>query len=263
MNILFLGDIIGRPGRTAVRRALPGLRQRYSPDFIIANAENSAGGKGVNARIAAELLGMGIHALTGGNHSFRVKGCQELYEGEERLIRPANFPPGAPGRGWGVYPSDAGFPVAVLNLCGRTFMSPYDDPWRMAADMVDELRRETPIIILDFHAEATSEKIAMGWWLDGRATAVIGTHTHVQTADERVLPNGTAYITDAGMSGPHDSVIGAEKGAVLDSLLTLMPARFEVADGGDLRVCGVFIEVDPLEGHALRIERVRVDLDAQ
>ncbi|MCB2154928.1 TIGR00282 family metallophosphoesterase [bacterium] len=260
MNILFIGDIFGRPGRTAVKKALPELRKRYEPDFIIANAENSAGGKGVNRKIVEEFLDLGIDCLTGGNHSMYQKGCDEIYDAERRLLRPANFPEGTPGIGAAVYDSAAGFPVAVMNFCGRAFMAHFDDPFRGAAAMADRLAKETPIIIFDFHAETTSEKIAMGWFMDGRASAVIGTHTHIQTADERILPKGTAYITDSGMTGPYDSVIGCGTDIILETMLTLRPKRFEVAEPRDVRVCGLFIEVDPMNGIARKVERVRVDL---
>lgn len=260
MNILFIGDIVGRPGRDAVKRALPGLRERYEADFVIVNGENSAGGKGITAKITNELLNLGVDCLTGGNHSFHQRGCDDIYQTEQRLLRPENFPPGSPGSGFGLYNSQAGFPVAVLNVCGRAYMAEFDDPFRTLDRMIEQARSETPIICVDFHAETTSEKIAMGWYLDGRASAMFGTHTHVQTADERVLPKGMAHITDAGMTGPYDSVIGADKQAVLKTMLTLRPKRFDVAPPRDVRVCGAFVEVDPLDGKARRIERVRVDL---
>ena len=260
MNILFIGDIFGRPGRAAVKKALPELRKRYEPDFIIANAENSAGGKGVNRKIVEEFLDLGIDCLTGGNHSFYQKNCDELYDSERRLLRPANFPEGTPGMGAAVYESAAGFPVAVMNFCGRTFMPHFDDPYRGASAMAESLAGETPIIFLDFHAEATSEKVAMGWFMDGRVSAVVGTHTHIQTADERVLPKGTAYITDSGMTGPYDSVIGTDTDIILETMLSLRPKRFDVAAPRDVRLCGVFIAVDPISGRANHIERVRVDL---
>ncbi|MDK2971583.1 MAG: 2,3-cyclic-nucleotide 2-phosphodiesterase [Candidatus Sumerlaeota bacterium] len=260
MNILFIGDIFGRPGRDAVRKALPELRRELAPDMIIANCENSAGGKGVTPRIAEELFGRGIDVLTGGNHSFYQRDTNGLFDQETRLLRPENFPPGTPGRGIGIYDSSAGFPVAVLNLCGRAFMDHYADPFRTIDRLIDEARRETPIIFVDFHAETTSEKVAMGWYVDGRVTAMVGTHTHIPTADERVLPGGTAHITDTGMTGPYDSVIGADKDAVLGALLTLRPHRFGVAEPRDVRLCGVLVEVDQLTGRALRIERVRRDL---
>jgi metallophosphoesterase (TIGR00282 family) len=260
MNILFIGDIFGRPGRSGFKKALPLLRERYAPDFLIVNCENSAGGKGVTREIVNELLDQGVDVLTGGNHSLHQKGCEPLFDEEERLIRPANYPPGTPGRGWTIAESAAGFPVAVLNICGRAFMENFDDPFRTVSQLITQARKSTPLIIVDFHAETTSEKMAMGWFLDGQVTAVIGTHTHIQTADERVLPNGTGYITDAGMSGPYDSVIGADREAVLEALMTLRPKRFEVAAARDVRVCGAFLEVDPIDGQTRRIERVRVDL---
>ena len=260
MNIVFIGDIFGRPGREAMRRAMPEIRRRHEPDFVIANGENSAGGKGINADIVQELLGLGVDCITGGNHSFHVRGSEAVHDEEPRLLRPANFPPGTPGRGMGIYTSDAGFPVAVINACGRTFMQQYDDPWRLLTGLVEQARRQTPLVVVDFHAEASSEKVAMGWHLDGLATAVLGTHTHVQTADERVLPGGTAHISDAGMTGPHDGVIGADRERVLEAMLTLRPHRLDVAPGEDSRVCGVVVEADPLTGKARRIERLRVDV---
>lgn len=260
MNILFIGDIYGRPGRVGLRKALPRLKETYAPDLIIANAENSAGGKGVTPQIVRELLGLGVDVITGGNHSLHQRGSEDVHDDEPRLLRPANFPPGTPGRGHCIVSSAAGFPVAVLNLCGRAFMAHFDDPFRAIDELVAEARRTTPLVIVDFHAETTSEKVAMGWYLDGRVTAVLGTHTHIQTADERVLPQGTAHITDAGMTGPYESVIGADREAVMHAMLTLRPARFDVAAGRDVRVCGAFVEADPMTGLALRIERVRVDI---
>lgn len=260
MNIVFIGDIYGSPGRAGLRKALPAIRERHAPDFIIANGENSAGGKGITPRIAKELLDLGVDVLTGGNHSFAVRGSEALHDEEDRLLRPANFPPGTPGRGMGVYTSLAGFPVAVVNACGRTFMQNYDDPFRVLERLVRDARRHTPLVVVDFHAEATSEKVAMGWHLDGLATAVLGTHTHVPTADEAVLPGGTAFLSDAGMSGPYDGVIGADRDIVLGAMLTLRPARFETAPGRDVRVCGAVVQADPLTGRATRIERIRIDL---
>lgn len=262
MNILFIGDIYGRPGRVAVKRALQDLRKRHALDFIIANCENSAGGKGVTHDTAHELLDLGIDVLTGGNHSLHQKGCDDLFQDEDRLLRPENFPPGTPGRGWGVFPSAAGHHVAVLNVCGRAFMEPFADPFRCAWKIVEMARRETPIVVLDFHAETTSEKIAMGYYLDGHASAVLGTHTHVQTADERILPGGTACLTDVGMTGPHDGVIGADREAVLSAMLSMRPRRFDVAAGTDTKLHGVVLEVDPLSGKSLRIERVKVNVGA-
>jgi len=260
MNILFIGDIYGRPGRVALRKAMPKLREQYAPDFIVANAENSAGGKGVTAQIVRELLDLGVDVISGGNHSMHQRGSDDVHEDELRLLRPANFPPSTAGRGMCVVDSAAGFPVAVINLCGLAYMAHFDEPFRTVDALAEQARETTPLVIVDFHAETTSEKVAMGWYLDGRATAVLGTHTHIQTADERVLPQGTAHITDAGMTGPYDSVIGADKDAVLHAMLTLKPTRFDVAAARDVRVCGAFVEADPISGKALRIERVRVDV---
>ncbi|MDX1971213.1 MAG: TIGR00282 family metallophosphoesterase [Candidatus Sumerlaeia bacterium] len=260
MNILFIGDLYGRPGRDALKKALPGLMKQYAPDMVIANGENVAGGKGITEKLAREIFDCGVDVITGGNHSFHQQHSDDLHAEEERLLRPENFPPGTPGHGWTVYNSSAGHPVCVMNVCGRSFMNNFDDPFRAVDRMLKSVRDTAPVILLDFHAETTSEKVAMGWYLDGRVTAVMGTHTHIQTADERILPGGTAYITDVGMTGPYDSVIGAEKNAVIESLLTLRPKRFEVAPPNDVRLCGVFVQCDPLTGRAERIERVCVAL---
>ncbi|MEQ8819366.1 MAG: TIGR00282 family metallophosphoesterase [Sumerlaeia bacterium] len=260
MNILFIGDIFGQPGRVAVKKLVPELRRRYEAEFVIANAENAAHGKGVTAKIVAELLDCGIDCLTGGNHSFAVQKSEEVHDREVRLLRPANMPPGTPGHGAGIYDSAAGFRVGVANVCGRAFMAHYDDPFREAAALVKDLRRDTPIVILDFHAETTSEKVGMGWFLDGKCSAVLGTHTHIPTADETILPEGTGYITDAGMTGPYRSIIGGEIEPILYTMRTLQRRRFGVAEPKDVRLCGVFLEVDPLTGETRRIERIREDL---
>lgn len=228
--------------------------------MLIVNGENSAGGKGITAKIVQELLKLGVDVITGGNHSLHQKGSEDIHNDELRLLRPANYPPGTPGHGMTIYNSAAGFPVAVINFCGRAFMAHFDDPFRTADDLVSEALETTPIVFVDFHAETTSEKVAMGWYLDGRASAVVGTHTHIQTADEAILPNGTAYITDAGMTGPYHSVIGANKEAVLGALTTLRPRRFDCAEPVDVRVCGLYVEVDPMNGRATKVERVRVNV---
>jgi hypothetical protein len=261
MNILFIGDIFGNPGRTAIKKLVPNLRRELEADLVIANCENSAGGKGVNEKIGRELFAAGCDVLTGGNHIFAQKDSYDFIEREERLVRPLNYPGGAPGRGWVVHASEAGPLVGVINACGRSFMGPhYDDPFRAVDQAVEEIRHSTPIIILDFHAETTSEKMAMGWYLDGRVSAVLGTHTHIPTADERLLHRGTAYITDTGMTGPYDSVIGDNKEVILEAMLSQMPKRFEVAEGREVALCGVLIEVDVQTGIAKRIKRIRREL---
>lgn len=257
MNILFIGDIFGRPGRQAIKKILPRLRDQLEADLVIANCENSAGGKGITEKAAAELFNAGCEVLTGGNHMYAQKSSYDYIESEHRLVRPINYPPGAPGRGAIVHESAAG-PVAVINACGRTFMGPhYDDPFRAIDKALAEIEEHTRLVIVDFHAETTSEKVAMGWYLDGRVTAVLGTHTHIPTADERLLHKGTAYITDAGMTGPYDSVIGDDKEIILEAMLTQRPKRFEVAPANEVSLNGVLIEANPQTGEALSIRRVR------
>jgi len=253
LRILFVGDVHGRPGRRAVARRVPALRREWQVDFVVANAENSAGGVGLTPQTAAELFEAGVDALTGGNHTWAKREAYELLDADPRLVRPANYPPGVPGRGSTVL-RRGGLALAVLNLQGRVFMDPLDDPFRVARAEVDRLRKETPFILVDFHAEATSEKIAMGYYLDGQVTAVVGTHTHVQTADERVLPGGTAYITDVGMTGPRDGVIGVDREAILQRFLTQLPIRFEVATG-PVQFSAVLVEADS-SGRATAIRRI-------
>ncbi|NPV52911.1 MAG: TIGR00282 family metallophosphoesterase [Firmicutes bacterium] len=255
MRILVIGDVVGRAGRRAVKTLLPRVASLHAPDVIIANGENVAGGFGLTGETVKELFASGIHILTTGNHVWNKKEIYGTLEKESRILRPANYPPGAPGRGSGVFCSADGVKFGVVNLSGRVFMGNLDCPFRCAETLIDALRRETSIIIVDFHAEATSEKVALGWFLDGRVTAVVGTHTHVQTADERLLDNGTAYITDLGMTGPVDSVIGVKKELVIGKFLAQMPVRFETATG---RVClgGAIIDVDESSGRARSIERV-------
>lgn len=261
MNILFIGDIFGNPGRHAVKKLLPEARNHYEVDLVIANCENSAGGKGVTEKIAEELFEAGCDLLTGGNHIFHQKDSLEFIDREPRLVRPINYPPGAPGRGSLLHHSTAGPTVGLINACGRTFMAVhYDDPFRSIDAAVDQLRASTPLIILDFHAETTSEKVAMGWHLDGRVTAVLGTHTHIPTADERLLHKGTAYITDVGMTGPYDSVIGDDKHIILEALMTQRPKRFEVAPAREVFLSAVLIQANPATGEATSIARVRVPL---
>lgn len=253
MRILFVGDVHGRPGRRAVTRRVPALRRELGVDFVVANAENSAGGVGLTPQTASELFEAGVDVLTGGNHTWAKREAYALLESDPRLVRPANYPPGVPGQGSTVV-RRGGLSLAVLNLQGRVFMDPLDDPFRVARAEADRLRQRTPFVLVDFHAEATSEKVAMGYYLDGRVTAVVGTHTHVQTADERVLPGGTAYITDVGMTGPRDGVIGVDRQAILQRFLTQLPVRFEVASG-PVQLSAVLVEADA-EGRATSIRRI-------
>ena len=255
MNLLFIGDVVGRPGRRAVTQWLPALRRELRPDLVIANGENSAGGFGVTPETFNDLTGAGVDVVTGGNHIWHTREAPALLDGEPRLLRPANYPAGAPGRGAGVFAAAGGARVAVLNLEGRAFMQPLLSPFDFGREEAERLRAETRVIFVDLHAEATSEKAALAWYLDGRVSAVVGTHTHVQTADERILPGGTAFITDAGMTGPRDSIIGMSRESVLPRFLTLLPARFEVAPGA-VQLNGVFIEIDAETGRAAAIRRV-------
>ncbi len=259
MNILLIGDIFGRPGRDLVRRGLRALERRYAIDFVVANAENAAGGFGITREIGDSLLAAGVDVMTSGNHVWDKKESLDYVATEPRLLRPANYPAGVPGRGSALGRTAAGQGVGVINLMGRVFMPPLDDPFAAALRELEAFAGRTRIILVDFHAEATSEKIAMGWHLDGRVTAVVGTHTHVQTADERVLPNGTAYITDAGMTGPHASIIGTERQPALARFLTGMPSRFEPATG-DPRLLGVVVGVDEATGKATSITRLALPL---
>lgn len=252
-SILFLGDIVGRPGRDAVKAGLPTLKNEHRPLFVVVNGENSAAGIGITPDIAEDLFGMGIDAITLGNHAF---GKREIYGYLDRgkpIVRPSNMNPASPGKGWATVSKD-GIDLAVANLCGRVFLDGYDDPFRHVDELLSQIG--TPHILVDFHAEATSEKIAMAYHLEGRVTAVLGTHTHVATADERVLPGGTAAITDVGMTGPPDSVLGMDKRIILQKFRTGMPARFEVASETGV-ISGVVIDVQRDTGRATAIRRVR------
>lgn len=260
MNVLFLGDIVGKPGRQAVGAVLPGLIRREQIAFVIANCENVAGGAGVDSGSVRELLNAGIDVLTSGNHIWRRREMVEFIQGEPRLLRPANLPPGNPGTGWTVLRTRDGVPVAVVNLIGRVFMESVDCPFQTVETLLPAVRRESPVIFVDMHGEATSEKGAMAWFLDGRVSAVIGSHTHVQTADERLLPNGTAFQTDAGMCGPIDSVIGIKAELAIRRFRTHMPTKFEVA-GGRAVVQGAIVSVDPGSGRAHGIRRLQEYVD--
>jgi metallophosphoesterase (TIGR00282 family) len=260
MRILFIGDIFGRPGRTIVKDRLPGLVKDRAIDLVIANGENAAGGFGITGPLAEELFELGIDVLTTGNHIWDKREIIDYYQmanGNQhsparRLLRPANYSPGLPG--WGVYEgSKNGVPYAVVNLQGRVFMAANDDPFRVADKLLKEISAK--VVVVDLHAEATSEKQSLGWYLDGRITALVGTHTHIPTADERVLPGGTAYITDVGMTGPYESVIGVQKEQIIERFLSNMPARFEAATG-DVRFCAVVVECEEQTGRARKIERL-------
>jgi metallophosphoesterase (TIGR00282 family) len=252
MRFLFLGDIVGRPGREAVAAALPALREREGIDFVLANAENASGGLGLSPKCGRELLAAGIDVLTSGNHIWKFRDIPALLAETDRLLRPANFPDPAPGRGVGVYRLPGLAPVAVLNLQGRTFMQPLDCPFAAAERILAALPAEATIRILDFHAEATSEKIALALHLDGRISAVLGTHTHVQTADARLLPKGTAYVTDLGMCGPRDSCLGMEAESIVRRFMTGLPERFEVA-AGPVVLQGAIFDIEDSTGTALCI----------
>ncbi|NDQ58525.1 MAG: TIGR00282 family metallophosphoesterase [Acidipila sp.] len=264
MRILFIGDIVGSPGRQIVREELGHLIEEQRVDVAVANCENAAAGFGITPRLADELLAAGVEVLSGGNHIFDKKEILEYMPKQPRLVRPANLPPGVPGSGVYAGKSKGGVPYALLNIQGRVFMSSSDCPFRTADLELAKLAGENgtggvKVILVDFHAEATSEKQAMGWYLDGRVTAVVGTHTHVATADEQVLPKGTAYITDVGMTGPHDSVIGMNKEAIVRRFLDSLPARFEVAEA-DARLNAVVIDADETTGLARSITRVHLRL---
>jgi 2',3'-cyclic-nucleotide 2'-phosphodiesterase len=257
-SILFLGDVVGKPGRQAVREGLPSLQQIHSPLFTIVNGENSAGGVGITPDIAEEIYKAGADAITLGNHAFNKREIFDYLDTAKPIVRPSNMPGGVPGKGLVQVEKD-GIKLAVMNLCGRVFLDSYDDPFKEVDRLLDTL--DTPHRFVDFHAEATSEKIAMGWHLDGRVSVVVGTHTHVQTADECVLPGGTAYITDVGMCGPVRSVLGMDREIILKRFRTTLPIRFEVANEPGV-ICGVVISVERDSGRAVSIERIRFGEEA-
>lgn len=256
MRVLVVGDVVGRPGRNAVRLLLPGIVEERGIDFVIVNAENAAGGSGITEETARELFDSGAHVLTTGNHVWGQREAFGYVDREERLLRPANFPDGAPGRGAGVYEVQ-GRRVGVINVQGRTFMQALEDPLRTAERLARQLRETCRVVFVDMHAEATSEKMALARFLDGTVTCVFGTHTHVPTADECILPGGTAYITDVGMTGPVDSIIGMQPKAIIERFLTGLPVRFEVARG-KAALQGILVEADETSGTATAIERIRV-----
>jgi metallophosphoesterase (TIGR00282 family) len=259
MRILFIGDVVGSTGREALQTYLPRLKRKLQPTFTLVNGENSAGGRGITEKIAKSFFELGVQAITMGNHTWDNKEIFEFIDDEAKLIRPANFPPGTPGNGYTIVKSNA-VELAVINIMGRTFLPPIDCPFRIVEELIKKIKARTPYIFVDFHAEATSEKQAMGWFLDGKVSAVVGTHTHVQTGDARILPQGTAYLTDVGMVGPYDSVLGMETDSVLKKFLTQLPVRFEVAAGRAL-LNGVVIDLNPSTGKATRITPIRIDED--
>jgi len=257
MKLLFVGDVIGKPGRRALARLLPRLVDEHRADYVIVNVENAAGGFGVTADVLAELAELPIHCMTTGNHVWDKREVGELFGHEPRLLRPANYPDGNPGRGLHVGETAAGVPVATINLEGQVFMRQLDSPFRAADRLLAEIEGRAKIVFVDFHAEATSEKQAMGFYLDGRVTAVAGTHTHVPTADERLLPGGTAFLTDVGMTGPYEGVIGFRPDKVLARFLLQTPSTFEVAKR-DVRIAAMVVDADEATGRARSVERLLV-----
>ena len=261
MKVLLIGDVIGRPGRVIVERLLPDLRHELGVDLVVANCENLAAGAGVTPSTADELFQAGCDVLTSGNHIWRKKEALDLLKMDHRVLRPANYPDGSPGTGSVVVESLSGVKVGVVNVIGRVFLETITDcPFKIAQREVDRLKLSTPIVIVDMHAEATSEKVAIGWYLDGKVSAVFGTHTHIPTADERILPQGTAFITDVGMTGPYDSVLGRRVDQILERFITGMPHRSDVAEG-NLQLRALLVEVDPKSGKALRVERLTRTLE--
>ncbi len=260
MRILFIGDIVGRPGRQLVKTGLAALVSRHDIDFVIANAENAAAGFGITREIGDELLDLGVDVMTSGNHIWDKREALDYIGAEPRLLRPANYPAGAPGNGSYIGRTRDGQSVGVVNVMGRVFMLNIDDPFAVVLKEIEAARQRARVVFVDFHAEATSEKMAMGWRLDGKVVAVVGTHTHVQTADERLLPKGTAYLTDVGMTGPHDSVIGVEIEPALNRFLHALPSRFETATANP-RLNAVIVEADEKTGLATDIERLSYSQD--
>lgn len=256
MKILMIGDIVGRPGRNIVHNMLPQLRENLKIDFVIANGENSAGGNGITRDTADEILASGVDLITGGNHIWDKKDIIEWIDTEPRLIRPANYPPGTPGQGYTIVDLGGGINLAIINLCGRVFMPPMDCPFQKIDVLLKKLDNQADLIFVDFHAEATSEKMAFGYYVDGRVSAMVGTHTHIQTADARILPKGTAYISDVGMTGPYESVLGVRKELSIASIVTQIPQRFEVAKGY-AQLNAVVIEFDTTTGKAKNIDNLQ------
>ncbi len=261
MKVLFIADIVGQPGRRAVKELLPKLRQQHTVNLVVANGENAAGGSGITVKTAEEIFSAGVDIITSGDHLWDQKEVMELLAHERRFVRPLNYPPGTPGQGSAIFHSDRLPPVGIINLQGRTFMPPLDNPFHCALAEVERLRQQTTIILVDFHAEATSEKVALARMLDGRVSAVIGTHTHVQTADEQIFPGGTAFLCDAGFTGPHESVIGREIEPIIKRFMTNQPQKFEVAKSNVL-LQGAVVEIDAPTGRPLKIVRISEPLTA-
>ncbi|UCD28719.1 MAG: TIGR00282 family metallophosphoesterase [Planctomycetota bacterium] len=261
VNLLCIGDVVGKPGRFVLSQVLPDLIRKYDLDCVICNAENAAGGSGLTGQLYKKFLHYGVNLITLGDHAYRKLDIIPVIEQSDHIVRPANFPPTSPGKTFAIYQTNIGPKVAVVSLLGRLYMRPTSDcPYRAIDNVLHQIPDEVKIIVVDIHAEATSEKIAMGWYLDGRASVVFGTHTHVSTADECILPQGTAYITDVGMTGPYDSVLGRKKDRVIRTLTTNIPSPFEVAND-DPRLCGILVQVESTTGNATHIERIRVDVD--
>ncbi|WP_217585541.1 TIGR00282 family metallophosphoesterase [Lentibacillus saliphilus] len=260
MNILFIGDVVGSPGRDMVSAYLPKLKEAYHPQLTILNGENAAAGKGITEKIYKQFLELGVQVVTMGNHTWDKKDIFDFIDDAEHMIRPANFPEDTPGTGL-TFVKINGKEVAVINLQGRTFLPPLDDPFRKVDELIEQAQKRTSMIFLDFHAEVTSEKQAMGWYVDGRVSAVVGTHTHTQTADERILPKGTAYITDVGMTGPYDGILGVEKDAVLKRFLTQLPVRFEIDKTGRNQLNGVLVTINEQTGKAQQVKRIMINDD--
>lgn len=260
MRILFIGDVVGSPGREQLEAYLPKLKKKYQPQLTIVNGENAAAGKGMTEKIYKQMLGWGVQLITMGNHTWDKKEIFEFIDDAPNIIRPANFPEGTPGKGI-QYLNCNGTKVAVINLQGRTFLPALDDPFRKADELIDIAKKEASVVFVDFHAEATSEKQALAWYLDGRVSAVVGTHTHTQTADERILDNGTAYISDVGMTGPYDGILGTDREAVIRKFLTNLPVRFEVTKQGKTQLNAVIVDIDPITSMAKKIERIMINDD--
>jgi len=257
VTIIFIGDVCGRPGRQALGKLLPAIKAQHGADFCVVNGENSAAGFGITPDTAAEIFDAGADCITTGNHVFAQKVAYDLLERDPRILRPANYPPGAPGQGVGMFQAADGRWVGVVNLLGRTFMQPLDCPFRAAMQSAEDLARQCQVILVDMHAEATSEKCALAHYLDGRVSAVIGTHTHVQTADERLLPGGTAFISDCGMTGPTGTIIGVDPGVVIRRFLSGLPARFEVPRSGEAQLNGVVVQTQASSLRATEITRIQ------
>lgn len=256
LKVLFIGDIVGSPGLSLLETLLPSLISKYEADFVIANAENSHEGMGINEEIIRKLYQLGVQVITGGNHSFAKWKIYPYMKTDPRLLRPMNYPKGAHGFGYGIYDiTGSNQKIGVVNLQGRTFMQPIDDPFRAADWVLEKIRKETQMIFIDFHGEATAEKMAMAWYIDGKASVMAGTHTHIPTADARLLPKGMGYITDVGMTGPYESVIGMDKDTAIKRFLLQTPHKYKTANG-DNRICGLFTKIDPDSGKCQHIEPV-------